>query len=137
MRRLVPWIALVWSAACSSGTTSPQPLTRVPPGQWSDATATFRAGDNGAELMMVCEADTVKQTLDLDSSGNFTWSGVAHVGTNTPSSPAHTATFTGHASLSQIVITRTTTDDATISPVTHTLTAGPPDFSPCPSKTGS
>ena len=87
---------------------------------------------------MVCETDTVKQTLDLDANGNFTWSGVAHVGTNVVGSPAHAATFTGQASLSQIVITRNVTDDATIAPVTHSLAAGPPDFSPCPAaKTGS
>jgi hypothetical protein len=137
MRRIAACLTLLCAAACSGGTSSPKPLTRVPPGQWSDATATLQAANNGAELRMVCEADTVKQTLDVDANGNFTWTGVAHVGTNTPLSPAHTASFVGHATLSEIVITRNVTDDATISPVTHTLTPGAPDFSPCPAKVGN
>ena len=91
IRTLAACITLVSSAACSSSST--KPLTRVPAGQWSDATATFQSADNGAELRMVCETDTVKQTLDLYANGNFTWSGVAHVGTNVVGSPAHAATF--------------------------------------------
>lgn len=135
---IAAWIAVACLAGCSSGAKTTQPFTRVGTGQWSDASATLVTYDNGAQLLMVCEADTVKQTLDLDANGNFTWSGVAHVGTNTPGSPAHAASFAGHASISEIIITRNVTDDGTISPVTHTLTPGPADFSPCPAgKTGN
>lgn len=130
-------LAIAWSGACSGSSNATKPLTRLPLGQWSDATATLQTFNNGAALLMVCEADTIQQTLDLDGSGNFSWSGVAHVGTNITPTPSHTATFTGHASIDKVVITRNVTDDASIGPVTHELLPGTADFTPCPAKTGT
>jgi hypothetical protein len=122
-------VAILCGAACSSST---KPLSRVPDGLWSDPTATLTVTDTGATFQMVCEADTIPERLAVASGGNFSWSGVAHVGTNIPFTPAHPAIFNGRASPGIIVITRTVTDDASITPLTHTLTPGLIGFAPCP-----
>jgi hypothetical protein len=122
---LIAWFA----AACSSGM---RPPARAPNGPWSDATSVLQVTDTGATFMMICEADTLRQSLRLDANGNFAWNGIAHVGINVFDSPRHSATFSGQASAAELVITRNVTDVTGIAAVTHTLLPQPTSITPCP-----
>jgi hypothetical protein len=116
-------------AGCSSDTG---PFTHIANGAWSQSTSmNMTVASTGATIQLLCENDVIDQPLTVDASGNFSWTGSITSSGNIAGPGSHPASFTGHATPTEIVITRTTTDGFPFAPQTNTLVRGSTSLPPC------
>jgi hypothetical protein len=67
----------------------------------------------------------------VDGAGNFSWTGTITSFGNIAGPGSRPTSFTGHATPSEIVMTRTVTDGSGFTPQTNTLVRGLTSIAPC------
>jgi hypothetical protein len=128
--RRVSLVAVLTVLPACSGDTGP--FTHVANGTWSQSTSmNMTVTNTGATIQLPCESDVVDQPLTVDASGNFSWTGTITSFGNIAGPGSHPASFTGHATPTQIVMARTTTDGFPFTPGTNTLVRGSTSIGPC------
>jgi hypothetical protein len=114
---------------CSSNTG---PFTRVANGTWSQSTSmNMTVTSTGATIQLPCEGDAIDQPLTVDASGNFSWTGTITSFGNIAGAGSRPASFTGHATPTEIIMTRSVTDGSPFTPQTNTLVRGSTSIAPC------
>ncbi|MGE5731177.1 MAG: hypothetical protein ACM37U_04500 [Gemmatimonas sp.] len=99
-------------AGCAGDNTSPAPLARIPDGNWGGQGIGFSVDGTGVTFIFDCAGGRVDQPIALGGDGSFdvqgTYTGFGNAigADHTP----HPARYTGHATRTQVQITRTLLD---------------------------